>query len=107
VAASGAQIAGDAVYEPGKGVSSPVAVKEVRPRYPAAAQNAKIQGLVRLECVVLPDGTVGEVRVIEPLDPALDEEAIKAVKQWRFKPGTKGGQAVPVRVPIDMTFTLR
>lgn len=106
VPASGAQIAGGAVYAPGRGVSSPIAMKEVRPRYTAAAQNAKIQGLVRLECVVLPDGTVGDVRVIEPLDPGLDEEAITAVKQWRFKPGTKDGHAVAVRVSIDMTFTL-
>ena len=107
VAASGAQIAGGAVYEPGKGVSAPIPVRQVRPQYPAAAQRAKIQGLVSIECVVLPDGTVGNVRVLEPLDPGLDKAAIKAVKQWRFKPGTKGGKTVPVRVSIDMTFTLR
>jgi protein TonB len=64
---------------------------------------------VQLECVVLPDGTVGDVRVVEPLDQTygLDDEAISAAKQWRFKPGTKGGKPVPVVVTLEMTFTLR
>jgi protein TonB len=56
---------------------------------------------------VQPDGTVGDVRVTKALNPGLDQEAIKAVKQWRFKPGHKDGKAVPVRVTLEMTFTLR
>jgi TonB family protein len=64
---------------------------------------------VQLECVVLPDGSVGDVRVARPLDPTygLDEEAVKAAKRWRFTPGTKDGTPVPVVVTLELTFTLR
>ena len=70
---------------------------------------AKIQGTVILECVVMPDGTVGQTSILKSLDPVfgLDQEAIKAAKQWRFRPGRKQGQAVPVLVSIELTFTLR
>ena len=70
---------------------------------------AKVQGLVRLEGVVLPDGTVGDVRVIRSLDNVfgLDEEAIKAAKQFRFRPGTRQGQPVAVLVTFEIEFALR
>jgi len=53
--------------------------------------------------------TVNDVEVVRSLDTeyGLDEQAIKAAKQWRFKPGTKDGKAVAVRVSLEMTFTLK
>lgn len=100
---------GGGVYRPGSGVTLPRPIKEVKPQYTADAMRAKIQGSVWLEAVVLPDGTVGDVTVIKSLDPVfgLDNEAVKAAKQWRFIPGTRYGQPVPVRVLIELTFTLR
>jgi len=56
---------------------------------------------------VLTDGTVGDVKVTKPLDPGLDAEAVRTVRQWTFAPGTKDGQAVPVQVMVEMTFTLK
>ena len=94
-------------YKPGAGVSAPVPVKEVRPQYTADAKDARIQGTVVVECVVQADGTIGDVKVLKSLDAGLDEEAIKAVKQWRFEPGTKDGKPVPVLVTLEMTFSLR
>ena len=69
----------------------------------------RIEGSVRLSAVVLADGKVGEVKVTRSLDSVhgLDESAVKAMKQWEFKPGTKDGKPVAVRVSIDMTFTLK
>jgi periplasmic protein TonB len=107
VAARAPQTAETRVYTPGDGVLAPVLVKEVKPQYTADAMRARIQGVVTLECVVQPDGAIGEARVTKALNPALDQEAIKAVKQWRFKPGLKDGKPVPVRVNLEMTFTLR
>jgi len=71
--------------------------------------DAKIQGVVTMEAVVNPDGTVGQVHITRSLDPTfgLDQEAIKTVKQWRFDPGRLRGQPVAVQVIIEMTFTLR
>lgn len=100
---------GGGAYRPGNGVSEPRLLKEVKPQYTPDAMRAKVQGVVLLECIVNPDGTVGEITVVKSLDPVfgLDQEAIKAARQWRFVPGMKGGQAVPVVVLIQMEFTLR
>jgi periplasmic protein TonB len=100
---------GGGAYRPGSGVELPRVVREVKPQYTADAMRAKIQGMVVLECVVQSDGTVGNVRVVRSLDPVfgLDQEAVKAARQWVFVPGTRLGQPVAVLVTIELTFTLR
>ena len=84
-------------------------IRDVKPQYTADAMRAKIQGSVWLECIVLPDGSVGNVRVTRSLDPrfGLDEEAIKAARQWRFRPGLRMGEPVSVIVTIELSFNLR
>jgi periplasmic protein TonB len=100
---------GGGAYRPGNGVTTPRVVREVRPAYTSDAMRAKVQGTVLLECVVKEDGSVGDVQVVRSLDPTfgLDAEAIKAARNWRFQPGTRLGQPVPVLVTIELTFTLR
>ena len=100
---------GGGVYRPGSGIVSPKILTEVKPQYTADAMRAKVQGTVWLEAVVMPDGSVGNVQITRSLDPTfgLDQEAIRTVKKWRFIPGTRQGQPVPVLVEIEMTFTLR
>ena len=100
---------GGGAYRPGNGVETPRLLKEVKPQYTAQAMRAKIQGEVLLECIVGPDGQVGNIRVVRSLDSSfgLDQEAIKAARQWRFAPGTKQGQPVAVLVTIAIAFTLR
>lgn len=100
---------GGGAYRPGNGVEYPRLVRDVRPNYTADAMRAKVQGSVLVEAVVLPDGTVGDVRVVRSLDNVfgLDQEALKAAKQWKFVPGTRFGQPVAVLVTIELTFTLR
>ena len=68
-----------------------------------------MQGVVRLEGVVLPDGSVGDVKVMRSLDPVfgLDQEAVKAARQFRFVPGTRFGEPVAVLVSFEIEFTLR
>jgi protein TonB len=97
------------VYKPGQGVLAPRLVREVKPQYTAEARAARIQGTIGLDAVVLKDGTVGEINVTRSLDSVygLDEQAIKAMKQWEFEPGKKDGKPVPVRVDVEMTFTLK
>ena len=94
---------------PGSGITLPVVLAEKKPAYTADAMRAKVQGSVWLECIVMPDGTVGDVKVTRSLDPifGLDQEAIKAAKQWRFRPGMRQGSPVPVIITIELTFTLR
>ena len=100
---------GGGAFRPGNGVLTPQLVRQVKPSYTSEAMRAKVQGVVLLECVVQTDGTVGNCNVERSLDSAfgLDNEAIKAAKQWRFRPGTRQGEPVPVLVTIELTFTLR
>jgi protein TonB len=100
---------GGGAYRPGSGISLPTVLREVKPAYTADAMRAKVQGSVWLECIVMPDGTVGSVKITKSLDPVfgLDEQAIAAAKKWRFKPGMRQGQPVPVIITIELTFTLR
>ncbi len=92
-----------------EGVTLPTVVSEQRPAYTQAAMDAKVQGVVGMAVVVTTEGTVGDVRVITSLDTqyGLDQAAVDAMHQWRFKPGTKAGQPVPVQVEVQMTFTLK
>jgi periplasmic protein TonB len=100
---------GGGAYRPGNGVTLPRVVHEVKPQYTSDAMRAKVQGTVLLECVVRQDGSVGDVQVVRSLDSAfgLDQEAVKAARAWRFTPGTRLGEPVPVLVTIELTFTLR
>ena len=79
------------------------------PKYTAEAMRAKVQGIVLVEAVVLPDGSVGDVTIVRSLDRnfGLDDEAINAAKQWRFQPGMRFGEPVAVLVTIELSFTLR
>jgi TonB family protein len=100
---------GGGAYRPGSGIELPRLLREVKPAYTADAMRAKIQGTAVLDCVVTPEGTVGECQVVRSLDSSfgLDQKAVEAAKQWRFVPGKRLGQAVPVLVTIELTFTLR
>lgn len=100
---------GGGVYHPGNGVTTPVPLNSVKPQYTSEAMRARIQGTVLVECVVQPNGECTNVQIVHSLDPTfgLDQEAIKAAQKWRFKPGTRLGQPVPVLVTIELSFALR
>ena len=97
------------VYRPGEGVTSPKLVHEVKPGYTREAMEAGIQGRLSLQAVVLESGLVGDVDIVDSLDTVygLDEQAIKAIRQWQFEPGTKDGKPVAVQVEVEFTFTLK
>ena len=113
-AVAGAQVPSDQPWpegtlRPGQGLTSPVVITEAKPKYTAEAMRARIEGIVEMEVIVLADGTVGPVRVVRSLDKelGLDAQAMRAVKEWTFKPGRKDGQPVNVLVNIEMHFTVR
>jgi periplasmic protein TonB len=105
---TGGGFGGDA-FQPGSDVMRPVLLREVKPAYTSDAMRAHLQGSVFLWCVVNRDGSVGEVKILRSLDPTfgLDLEAIKAARQWRFRPGTRRGEPVPVLITIQLDFSLR
>jgi TonB family protein len=97
------------VNDRGDRVTMPTPTFRVNPEYTQAALKAGIEGTVLLSVLVEADGTVGDATVTESLDTVygLDEQALAAAKQWRFRPGTHDGTPVPVRVTLEMRFTLK
>ena len=97
------------VYDLGAGITAPVPIVTPHPLYTASAMRAKIQGTVRVRCVVRPDGVCADVSVIRSLDRAygLDEEAVRAIRDWRFRPALRAGTPVATRIDFEMRFALR
>ena len=83
------------VYKVGdNGVRSPVLIKEVKPSYTEGAMRRKVQGTVEMSAIIRQNGKPESIEVTRSLDPELDEQAITALKQWEFKPGTLDGKPV-------------
>jgi periplasmic protein TonB len=91
------------------GFTQPFPIKEVKPEYTGPALQAKVQGSVTLEVEVLANGTVGYVKVVKSLDRSygLDAQAIRAARQWVFRPATAGGKPVDSVVQLILDFNLR
>ena len=77
---------GGGAYRPGSGIAPPGLLREVTPDYTEQARRAGLEGEVLLEIVVGPDGGVRDVKVLRRLGAGLDEQAVEAVRQWRFSP---------------------
>jgi uncharacterized protein len=86
---------------------APVILREVKPQYTEAAIANGIEGQVIVECIVQVDGGAEGCKVVRSLDPGLDQEAIKAARQWRFVPAKQNGSPVPVVVTVELAFTLK
>jgi TonB family protein len=96
----------ETIYRPGNGVSWPKLVTDFKPQYTADALRRRVTGAVLLRCVVDREGVPTNVEVVRSLDEDLDQEALKALKQWRFEPGKKDGRAVLVQIPVEIVFTI-
>lgn len=86
---------------------TPSVLKRVDPAYPMAAQVEGVAGTVRMRVTVSQEGTVGAVRVVSSSgDSRLDAAAVKAVKQWRYRPAVQDGIAREVDTYASVTFSL-
>ncbi|NIS67416.1 MAG: TonB family protein, partial [Proteobacteria bacterium] len=78
-----------------------------KPQYPKRAVLRGQEGTVTLLVEVLLDGSVGEVEIFESSGYViLDRSALKAVRKWRFKPGTKMGKPLTMKVKVPVVFRL-
>lgn len=87
-------------------VTKPELIHRVEPDYPEIARKAHIQGVVILEAVITTSGSVEEVKVLKSIQPTLDQSAMNAVKQWKYKPAILNGKPVKVYFTVTVTFTL-
>lgn len=88
----------------GSDLSAPEAISKVDPAYPQELMHDRVEGIVVLYAIIHADGSVGEVRVIEGFDERLNENARKALAQWRFRPGTKDGTPVDIEAVVRVPF---
>jgi len=89
------------------GVGMPSCIYCPDPQYSDEARKAKYQGVVVLMVVITLDGRATNIQVVKSPGLGLDEKAIEAVRQWKFRPAVgPGGKAVPAQVPIEVTFRL-
>ena len=88
------------------GVSQPRVLHRVEPKYSDDARWVKYQGTVFLAVEVWEDGLAHNIRVLRSLGLGLDENAIEAVKMWKFVPGRKDGKPVRVAAQIQVKFRL-
>ena len=89
----------------GGAIAEPRKRRHVNPVYPKEAIQARLQGVVILECTIDRDGRVAEVRVLRGV-PLLNEPAIEAVRQWEYEPTQLNGVAVPVLMTVTVNFKL-
>ncbi len=74
--------------------------------YSEGARKAGVEGSVVLWLIVDADGLPQQIKVQRSLGMGLDEEAVRAVKQWRFQPAIKDGKPVPVMINVQVNFRL-
>ncbi|HEV8579292.1 MAG TPA: energy transducer TonB [Thermoanaerobaculia bacterium] len=89
------------------GMTKPVVVHQVQPRYTELARRAGIQGTVIVEAVIDQKGYVTNARVLRGLPMGLDRAAIEAIQQWRFKPATLKDEPVKVFFVLTVNFTIQ
>ena len=93
-------------FKSGAGMSPPRADYQNDPEYSDEARKAKYQGTIVLSLVVDSSGAPRDVQIVTPLGLGLDEQAVKAVNSWRFRPGAKDGEPVSVAINVEVSFHL-
>ncbi|MGD0920276.1 MAG: TonB family protein [Terriglobia bacterium] len=92
------------VESTGHKAAAPIPLEEPEPLRTARAHNAKCQGTVLLLITVDTKGNVTDARVVKPLGLGLDENALKEVRAWKFKPTLHNGVPVAVRIAVNVNF---
>lgn len=90
----------------GNGVAAPRATSAPDPEYSDTARRTRYQSRVRLAGTVDTQGAFTDLCVLIPAGAGLDEQAMSAVRQWRFEPATVDGQLAPVRIHVEVDFRL-
>ncbi len=99
--------AGGGLYQVGGRVAEPVLIHSVEAEFSDEARRAKYQGVCLISLIVDAQGNPQNIRVERALGMGLDEKAIEAIRQYKFKPAMKDGKTpVPVMITIEVDFRL-
>ena len=108
VPSPGASASSDAssAIGPNSIAQAPELLTKVEPKYPEAARKARMEGQVGIEAEITAEGSVRDPRVVHAVNPLLDESALTAVRQWKYRPVLVDGKPVRTYVAITVTFSL-
>ena len=99
--------AGGGLYQIGGGVSAPTVLHSVEAEFSDEARRAKYQGVCLISLIVDTQGNPQNIRIARALGMGLDEKAIEAIRQYKFRPAMKDGKTpVPVMITIEVDFRL-
>ena len=97
---------GGGVMTVGGGVTAPVVIHKVDAEFTDAARRVKYQGVASVGLIVDAQGNPEDVHVVHPLGMGLDQKAVQAVRQYKFKPAMFKGNPVPVQMVIEVDFNM-
>lgn len=97
---------GGGLYHVGGGVSNPVLIFAPDPEFSDEARRAKYQGVCVVGLIVDTTGNPQRIHIVRPLGMGLDEKALEAVRQYKFRPAEYKGRAVAVEVNIEVNFRI-
>ncbi|HUD22666.1 MAG TPA: energy transducer TonB [Acidobacteriaceae bacterium] len=97
---------GGGVRQVGGGVKGPVIIYQPEPEFSEEARKAKFMGVVTVSLIVGADGKPQQVHVTRGVGMGLDDNAVAAVKQYRFKPATENGKPVAVYLNVEVNFEI-
>lgn len=101
-------LGGDDPFGAGDLDAPPSPIHKMQPTYPSSLLRRGIGGRVVVQCVVGADGRVSSTRIQSSSGhSALDSAAIKAVKRWKFKPGTRSGKKVKSTCNVPFNFEVK
>jgi TonB family protein len=95
---------GGGVMAVGGGVMAPVVIHKVEPEFTDQARRVKYQGVASIGLIVDAQGNPEDVHVVHPLGMGLDQKAVEAVRQYKFKPAMFKGRPVPVQMVVEVDF---
>lgn len=105
VAAATTAVSGE-VFRAGSGVRPARLSENTDPEYTEEARIARHEGTVVMQAVIMPDGGVADLKLVQSLGLGLDEKAVEAVQSWKFDPALKGNTRVPFRVSLEVNFRI-
>ena len=97
----------DAPRVPSADLNGPSPIRKVDPKYPPTLVNEHVEGEVVLYAVIRRDGSVDSIQLIRGVDDELDNNAMNALSQWKFRPATRQGEPVELEAIIHIPFHAR
>jgi TonB family protein len=94
------------IHRRAPGIRPPTLSERTEPEYTEEARIARHEGTVVLQGVIMPDGRIGNVRLVRSLGLGLDEKAVEALTRWRFEPARRGKTDLNFQASLEINFRI-